>query len=305
MKQSQAFTALVDAATLVQLLRNSRPSNMVVFDTRFSLSDPEYGMRVYSEGHIPSAFYLHLDRDLSSPITSSSGRHPLPFVDSFVEVMRRHGVSADTQVIVYDDAAGMFAARCWWLLKWLGHENVAVLDGGLAAWLRHAGNEDVSATELPARGNFQPRARPELLIDTQGVEQGLAKGTMILCDARAPERFRGDVEPLDKAAGHVPGALNQPFAHNLDAEGCFKGADELREMHTRTIRNHTARNHTPHSSTAVSAVSPGTIVHMCGSGVTACHNVLATVVAGLPMPKLYAGSWSEWITDRTRQVAKG
>lgn len=278
------FTTIIHADQLVEQLRHP---GAVVFDTRFSLSDTEYGTRAYAAGHIPGAYYLHLDRDLSSPVTPSTGRHPLPRIEDFAEVMRSHGVSNDTQVFVYDDAAGMFAVRCWWLLRWLGHEKVAVLDGGLQAWFRAGGAEDVAAPATPERGDFQPRPQPDMLVTAEQLERGLAEHSIRLCDARAAERFRGDVEPIDKVAGHVPGARNVPFAQNLDANGCFRPVEEL------------ARLHQPASGQGER------IAHMCGSGVTACHNVLATALTGQPLPALYAGSWSEWITDARRPVEQG
>lgn len=277
------FTTIVSSTELTKLLQTP---GTVVFDTRFSLSDTGYGERVYPEGHIPGAFYLHLDRDLSGPVTPTSGRHPLPAVEKFVERMRRYGVSADSQVIVYDDAAGMFAARCWWLLKWMGHERVAVLDGGLPAWIRHGGSLEVGVPPLPARGDFIHRIRDSMLVEVDELQQRLAERTIVLCDARAPERYRGDVEPIDKAAGHVPGAMNIPFAQNLDEQGCFREPAALAAIHAHPA-------------------DVGTVVHMCGSGVTACHNVLATAISGQPVPALYAGSWSEWITDPNRPIARG
>lgn len=278
------FTTIVSAQDLMQ---NLQRVGTVVFDARFSLSDPTYGRRVYSEGHIPGAFYLHLDLDLSSPVTADSGRHPLPAIDSFAQLMRAHGVSSDSQVFAYDDAAGMFAARCWWLLKWLGHERVAVLDGGLQAWIRAGGAVDTTMPPTATGGNFAPQQRPDLLVEVKQLQRGLTEKSMLLCDARAPERYRGDIEPIDKVAGHVPGAVNVPFAHNLDANGCFKLPDELAQIHSHPL-------------------SAGKqVVHMCGSGVTACHNVLASAISGQPSAALYAGSWSEWITDPTRSIATG
>lgn len=277
------FTTIIRAAELTEILQ--KPET-VVFDTRFSLADTGYGERVYAEGHVPGAFYLHLDRDLSGSITKTSGRHPLPAMEKFVEVMRTYGVSTDSQVVAYDDASGMFAARCWWLLKWLGHDRVAVLDGGLPAWIRQVGALETSVPPLPPRGDFIHRVRDWMLVEVDELQQGLAERTMLLCDARAPERYRGDVEPIDKVAGHVPGAINVPYAQNLDSQGCFREPEALAAIHA-------------HPANA------GTIVHMCGSGVTACHNVLATAVSGQPLPALYAGSWSEWITDPGRPVARG
>ena len=277
------FTTLIQPDELKTLLSDA---HSVFFDVRFSLSDTSHGERAYAQGHLPGAHYLHLEKDLSGPITPETGRHPLPDVNQFAECMRKHGVSNDSQVVALDDASGMFAARCWWLLKWLGHDCVAVLDGGWQAWLQAGGQQTTAKYASPARGDFTPRPRPELLVRADQIQQGLAEQSIVLCDARAPERYRGDTEPIDKIAGHVPGAINVPFADNLDKSGRFKSAQELARLHAR------------------SASDDQRVVHMCGSGVTACHNVLSTAVAGLHLPALYAGSWSEWITDPSRPVAQ-
>ncbi len=276
------YSAIISPGELIDLLSASA-ARTVVFDTRFKLDDTQYGQQAFDRGHIPGAYYLHLDSDLSSPIRPMTGRHPLPDIDTFVATMRKHGVSSDTQVIVYDDAGGMFAARLWWLLKWLGHEAVAVLDGGWPAWVQQGGSIAQAASPSRASGNFTAKPRPELLFSADEVAAGLATQSILLCDARAPERYRGDVEPIDPVAGHVPGAINVPFMQNLNEDKSFKDANTLRAMHSTHASNR--------------------VVHMCGSGVTACHNILAYAVAGLPMPKLYAGSWSEWIRDRDRPVA--
>lgn len=276
------FNTIISASQLIELQADSsRPT--IFFDTRFKLDDVQYGEQAYAREHVPGAFYLHLDRDLSSPITSASGRHPLPDIDRFSQTMRRLGVSSATQVIVYDDAGGMFAARLWWLLKWLGHASVAVLDGGWPAWVAQGGAVSDQNSPLTAAGTFTADVNPNMVLSADEVAAGLADNSIVLCDARAPERYRGDVEPIDPVAGHIPGAINVPFMQNLSDDKRFKDADTLRSMHAATARS-------------------GNVVHMCGSGVTACHNVLAYAVAGLPLPKLYAGSWSEWIRDPTRPV---
>lgn len=196
--------------------------------------------------------------------------------------MRKYGVSSTSQVIVYDDAGGMFAARLWWLLKWLGHASVAVLDGGWPAWVKLAGPVTDMVDALSEPGDFLARPRTDMVLTADEVAAGLANQSITLCDARAPERYRGDVEPIDPVAGHVPGAINVPFMQNLNSDKCFHDPVSLRSLHAGT--------------------AAGNVVHMCGSGVTACHNILAYAIAGLPLPKLYAGSWSEWIRDPARGV---
>ena len=276
------FNTIISATQLIELLADSsKPTR--VFDTRFKLDDVRYGEQAYAREHIPGAFYLHLDRDLSSPITPITGRHPLPELEQFSETMRRLGVSRETQVIVYDDAGGMFAARLWWLLKWLGHANVAVLDGGWPTWVGQGGMVSHESSPLPQPGTFTPNVNADMVLTADDVATGLVDNSIVLCDARAPERYRGEVEPIDPVAGHVPGAINVPFMQNLNDDKRFKDADALRSLHATTAAS-------------------GNVVHMCGSGVTACHNVLAYAVAGFPLPKLYAGSWSEWIRNTRRPV---
>lgn len=276
------FDTIISAHELNTLL-TPRAHGPVIFDTRFKLDDIDYGGQAYASEHIPGAVYLHLDRDLSSPITPTTGRHPLPDIDRFAATMRKYGVSSTSQIIVYDDAGGMFAARLWWLLKWLGHESVAVLDGGWPAWVKLAGPVTDVVDALSEPGDFLARPRTDMVLTADEVAAGLANQSITLCDARAPERYRGDAEPIDPVAGHVPGAINVPFMQNLNSDKCFYDPATLRSLH---------------AGTAV-----GNVVHMCGSGVTACHNVLAYAIAGLPLPKLYAGSWSEWIRDPARGVS--
>ena len=272
----------IEPSELADLLRQE---NVVVFDVRFSLADADAGKRSYSQGHIPGSYYLHLDDDLSGPVTLDSGRHPLPLAAEFAARLRERGVSNDTEVIVYDDSAGAFAARLWWLLNWLGHDHVAILDGGISAWLG-AGRE-LSTAEPPRRaGDLSEKQREGLVVSTDELRRLLNSGLVILVDAREPERFRGEVEPIDKVAGHVPGAVNLPFQDNLDDDGRFLSQDALSTRHCFSDESKD-------------------VVYMCGSGVTACHNILAAVIGKQPMPKLYAGSWSEWIADAEREVATG
>jgi len=277
------FTTLIKPADLVDPLEDA---DWAVFDCRFTLTDPDAGRRAYGKEHIPGAVYVDLEKDLSSPVTSQSGRHPLPNPELLAHKLGNWGVGDGTQVVVYDDSFGAMAGRMWWLLRWLGHDAVAVLDGGLPRWRR----EGYAVTDAPPalrRQRFVPRVREDLCVDNTGAASAAEHGVLI--DARAEERFAGEVEPLDKVAGHVPGAVNLPYEDNLDIDGSFLPPDELRTMYGELCRGE----------------APSAVVHMCGSGVTACHNVLAMEVAGLSGSVLYAGSWSEWITDPRRAVATG
>lgn len=279
------LTTLVDTETLSRHLDDPR---WVVVDCRFVLTDPEAGRRAYDAGHIPGARYAHLNEDLSSPATTSSGRHPLPSPAALAEKLGRWGVDKRSQVIAYDDTFGAMAARLWWLLRWLGHEAVAVLDASYPKWVR----EKRPVTTEPPRiqpAQFHPTINNAMWVDADRVLEMLHAKQGILLDARAEERFTGDVEPLDKVAGHVPGAVNQPYEDNLDFSGEFMSDEALREHYQATLNG----------------VAPASTVVMCGSGVTACHNLLAMEHAGLSGAKLYAGSWSEWINDPNRPVVKG
>ena len=260
----------------------------VVIDCRFSLADPAAGERAYREGHLPGARYAHLERDLSAPITSASGRHPLPARETLAAKLGAWGVAAGSQVVVYDDAGGAFAARLWWLLRWLGHGAVAVLDGGLSRW-QGEGRPLSAASPRITSAVFTPRAPLGEVMDAASLQAALAAGDVVLLDARAAERFRGEVEPIDPVAGHVPGARNRPLQHNLDERGGFLPASELQRQFLALL----------------GGARPRQVVHMCGSGVTACHNLLAMEHAGLHGARLYAGSWSEWIRDPARPVARG
>jgi thiosulfate/3-mercaptopyruvate sulfurtransferase len=277
------FTTLIKPADLVDPLEDD---DWAVFDCRFTLTDPDAGRRAYEKEHIPGARYADLEKDLSAPVTAHSGRHPLPDPGVLARKLGDWGVSDGTQVVVYDDSFGAMAGRMWWLLRWLGHEAVAVLDGGLPRW-RREGYAMTNAPPKPSPRRFVPRLRNDLRIDSRGAAAAAEQGVLI--DARAEERFAGDVEPLDKVAGHVPGAVNLPFEDNLDVDGSFLPPEELRAVYEDLCRGR----------------PPSAVVHMCGSGVTACHNVLAMEVAGLRGSILYPGSWSEWITDPGRPVATG
>ncbi|WP_415905266.1 sulfurtransferase [Neptuniibacter sp. QD48_55] len=276
------FTTIISAE---ELQNHISESDWVVFDCRFNLADTSAGKNAYLDGHIPGAIYLDLDHDLSSPITLETGRHPLPDLERFVDRLAQAGVSNNSQVVVYDDCAGAMAARCWWLLRLVGHKAVAVLDGGLAAW-QSLGGELNDHIPQPTSTAYTFSLLPNQNLTVAEVEQALDAQSIYLVDARAAERYRGEVEPIDPIAGHVPSALNRPLTDNL-AEGKFKPAAQLREEWLSVL-----------GSKSVEAV-----VHMCGSGVTACHNQLAMEIAGLSGSRVYSGSWSEWIRDPARPIA--
>ena len=278
------YKTLVDCHALALHLHDPE---WVVMDSRFSLSDPEVGLRSYQMGHIPGARYAHLNNDLSSPITPTSGRHPLPDPALLAQRLGLWGIDHGKQVVVYDDSFGGMASRLWWLLRWLGHDAVALLDGGLPKWQRegHPLTADLP-TVHPA--TFTPHLRPTLWVNSKTVQQAVMQRDKLVIDARAEERFNGEVEPLDRVAGHIPGSINLPFEDNLHISGKFLPQDELRELYVGILDD----------------VKPEQVIQMCGSGVTACHNILAMEHAGLNGAKLYAGSWSEWITDASRPVAR-
>ena len=258
-----------------------------MFDCRFDLADPGFGRQAYATAHVPGAFFLDLDEDLSGAKTGSNGRHPLPDPARLAARLAACGVGNHTQVVAYDDAGGMVAARLWWLLRWLGHHRVAVLDGGLQAWL--AAGQALDAALPEARAATYSLALRADRVDAQYVRQHLGQPDMVLIDARSPDRFRGENEMLDPVGGHIPGAINRFFRDNLDAHGCFKQASVLREEFGALLGAH----------------SPRQVVHQCGSGVTACVNALAMEAAGLSGSRLYAGSWSEWCADPARPVVRG
>jgi thiosulfate/3-mercaptopyruvate sulfurtransferase len=279
------FTTLISATTLHQHLNDP---NWVVVDCRFSLANSDAGDYAYRHGHIPHARYAHLNRDLSSAITDFTGRHPLPDFTLLAKKLGAWGIANDSQVIVYDDAGGAFAGRLWWLLRCLGHDKVAVLNGGMQQWQKQGFS--LTAT-LPAikPATFRPYLNTAYWLNASQVQNCLAKKAVCLIDARTPERYRGEQEPIDPVAGHIPGAQNRAFQSNLDNQGLFLSADSLHNQFQKLIGTN----------------RPEQVVHYCGSGVTACHNLLAMEYAGLTGSKLYAGSWSEWIRNKNRPVATG
>ncbi len=259
-----------------------------VFDCRHDLRNTEYGRTAYARGHIPDALFLHLDDDLSGARDGRNGRHPLPDVADFARRMSTCGVDETTQVVAYDNEGGIFASRFWWMLRWLGHDKVAVLDGGLAGWKRSKRALEES-TPVVAPRVFTPRPQA-LTVDVGQVLAGLGSPHMLVLDARSPERFRGENETLDPVGGHIPGAVNRFYFDNLDDDGCFfKPVAELRREFEALLAGRPA----------------SAVVQQCGSGVTACHNLLAMELVGLSGSKLYPGSWSEWCADPARPVARG
>jgi thiosulfate/3-mercaptopyruvate sulfurtransferase len=273
---------LIDAQALRDLIDSH--ASVAILETSFDLADTSAGERSYREGHIPGAHYLHLDRDLSAPKTGRNGRHPLPSREAFAATIGALGIGPQTQVVVCDRQAAMYAVRAWWMLRWLGHDAVAVLDGGVAAWQAAGGSLD---TVVPTRRPLAPYPLRAPLVSTIDADAlGKQLGRVRLIDARAPERFRGDVEPLDAQAGHIPGASNRFFKDNLAADGRFKSPEQLKAEWTPLLAYGTP------------------VIHQCGSGVTACHNIFAMELAGLGTSTLYPGSWSEWSSDPSRPIAK-
>ena len=280
---SMDYTTLITATDLAQ----QRQADWVVLDCRHDLANPQAGRTAYDAGHLPGALFASLDDDLSDHARAADGsfrgRHPLPALDAFIATLRRWGVDDDSQVVAYDAQGGMFAARLWWMLRWAGHEAVAVLDGGLPAWTA-LGQPLATDAPSPAPGNLTQRPS---LARTVGAGDILAQPQLKVLDARAPDRFRGENETLDPVGGHIPGATNRFFKDNLQPDGRFKPAAQLR------------------SELAALVADPASAVMQCGSGVTACHNLLALEVAGMPGAALYPGSWSEWCADSSRPVATG
>ncbi|KVS46678.1 sulfurtransferase [Burkholderia ubonensis] len=281
------YTTLISAANLAERLA-AAPASVALFDCRFDLADTGAGEAAYAAGHIPGAQYLHLDRDLSGRKTGTNGRHPLPTRDALVATLVDRGLKQGQQVVAYDAQGGSYAARLWWLLRWLGHDSVAVLDGGLQAW-QAAGQPLTTETQHPSRGDFRAQAPLESTVDAQAVLANLTSHARVVIDARAADRYRGENETIDPVGGHIPGARNRFFKDNLAADGRFKTGHELRETF----------------SALLAGTEPNLAILQCGSGVTACHNALAMEIAGLHGASLYPGSWSEWCADPSRPIATG
>ena len=270
------------------LAANLSHPELVLVDCRFDLRDPGAGERAYLAGHIPGAVYAHLDRDLSDLSRPGRGRHPLPEADNFCATLARWGMTPRQQLVAYDAGDSAHAARLWWMLRLLGHERVAVLDGGLAAWVSRGGLLE-QAIPRPRPGKFTGRFDVRSMASTAVVAARMASGNGKLIDARAEERFRGEIEPIDRVPGHIPGAVNRPFARNLGPDGKFKSPGTLGEEFRALLGD------SPSNEALL----------MCGSGVTACHNLLAMEHAGLRGARVYPGSWSEWVSDPSRPIARG
>jgi thiosulfate/3-mercaptopyruvate sulfurtransferase len=277
---------LVDAQTLATMLGDS---DVTVVDCRFELMNSDAGRTSYLHEHIPGAVYADLDKDLAAPVGPATGRHPLPDAAVLADTFGRLGVANSSHVVVYDDCSGAIAARAWWLLRWLGHDRVSLLDGGIAHW--RAQLLPLEAGEIQvARQQLEIMPRPQLVLDTsQIVAAGASCTTLQLVDARDATRFAGDAEPIDPVAGHIPGAITLPLSASLNRDGTWKDQDQLRDLWDATLGEGKDR--------------PWSV--MCGSGVTACHVAISGLLAGLPEPRVYVGSWSEWIRDPNREIAIG
>lgn len=268
------------------LHRVQKESSCVVVDCRFVLNKPEAGYQDYLKGHIPGAVYAHLDDDLSSPVTKSSGRHPLPDAEKFASFLGRSGWEPGKSLIVYDDASGAIASRLWWLMKYFGHNCAALLNGGFRAWQTAGFQLESGKVSVQVRPAASLKVCDELVMSTPEVVSGLGKKEIVLVDARAQKRFEGKIEPIDTIAGHIPGALNYPCDKNVSEDGTFKNQSEIHSGLLKLAGDPAAQN----------------LVHMCGSGVTACQNIFAAELTGFSESKLYVGSWSEWIRDPSRPL---
>ena len=261
----------------------------VIFDCRHDLGDHGKGERLYREGHLPGAHFAAVETAMSGSKNGKNGRHPLPTPEALADFLAAHGVTASSTIVAYDDAGGLYAARLWWLVRWIGLKDVVLLDGGWPKWITE-GRPVTSVVSTPkAAQRLEVRAAASAVLSADDVLRRMADASSALIDARAGERYRGEVEPMDPVAGHIPGALNRFYKANLKPDLTFRAADEV-ESEFRAL---------------IGSRSPEQIGHQCGSGITACANIFAMEYAGLPGSKLYAGSWSEWVSDPTRPVARG
>jgi len=276
---------LIDPARLALQLNNPQ---WVVFDCRHDLMDHSKGERLYREGHVPRAHFARVESDLSGEKSGSNGRHPLPTPQSFADFLGRHGVGEGSTVVVYDDAGGQYASRLWWMARWIGFERVLLLDGGFQRW-QTEGRPLATDWPIPRPPKLVAQTQPEMVWTVAAVEANLTRRDAVILDARTPERYRGETEPIDQVAGHIPRAINRFHKLNLNPDLTFRDAAELRREFQALIDSEGGKP----------------IVHQCGSGITACANLFAMEYAGLTGSRLYAGSWSEWISDRSRPIATG
>jgi thiosulfate/3-mercaptopyruvate sulfurtransferase len=280
--EDMAYRTLVDGATLATHLGDPL---WVVVDCRFMLTDAEWGSREYAARHIPGATYAHLERQLSGEPNGRNGRHPLPDPGDLTRILGGLGIAPGIQVVAYDQDNGMFASRLWWLLRWMGHDDVAVLDGGFARWASEH-RPTASGVETRPPRSFTGVPRPGMIADIDEVARMSERRSPGLIDVRAPERYRGEIEPIDRVPGHIPGAVNDHFMQNVDERGVFRTPEAIRARFTAVL----------------ASVRPDEAVCYCGSGVTACHSLLALELADLHGARLYPGSWSEWSSDPVRGV---
>ncbi len=276
------YNTVISADELNEIVNND---NVRVFDCRFSLKDPQGGLKSYQSGHLPNAQFADMDTQLSSAMTSTSGRHPLPDENVFLNQLRTWGIDNNTQVIAYDDISGAFAARLWWMMRWMGHEKVAVLNGGMQKWTEGGYALTKDPVEFAA-ADFSGQANSDWLMDIDSVQTKLEANEITLIDARAADRFTGKDQKTDPVPGHIPGANNLPFGGNLTKEGLLQTPEVINDRFASVIQDQPLEN----------------VINMCGSGVTACHNLLAQAVAGMPPTKIFIGSWSQWIKDPSRPV---
>lgn len=273
-----------------QVQANLNNSEWLILDVRHDLADHQAGRRAYEQGHIPGAVFLDHELDLAAPKTGLNGRHPLPSRQELAQLLQKNGLRDGMQVVVYDAQGSLFASHMWWMLRWLGHPQVAILDGGWQAWQQLGGAEESGqAKPVPATAKLSVSEQAAMpTVQTEQVLKNLSKPIFTVLDARAAERYRGDVEPMDPVAGHIPDALNRSHLNNLGEQGRFKPADQLRQEFQDLL----------------GAISAEMVVHQCGSGITACHNLFAMELAGLSGSSIYPGSWSEWVSDASRPVAR-
>ena len=278
-----SYKTIISADNLIKNINNK---DFIIFDCRCDISDSSYGINAYNEGHIENSIFVDVDHDLASEKTANSGRHPLPDPELLSEKLSQWGMANNKQAIVYDDAGGAFAGRMWWILKWLGHSDVAVLDGALGGWMSSGGKLSSKPT-IFERDVFNPSIKDDMHVSIQDVEDAQYKMSKLILDARSKERYLGIKDEVDPVAGHIPGAISHPLGQNLDKNGHFKSPEELRHIFNKLLGD----------------TSSSDIISMCGSGITACHNILALEMSGIKGVPLYVGSWSEWITDKNRPIA--